>query len=76
MIIFWCKFAKMYKKLKEYHNSVIAIIFKIQASMNEDKDLKIEVRRGQEKKVKPPFLRDVRLRFLACLYIYPDLAPA
>ena len=47
-----------------------------QASMNQDKDLKVEVRRGKEKKVKASFPRDVRLDFLACLPIYPGLAPA
>ena len=44
--------------------------------MNHDKDLKVEVRRGKEKKVKAPFQRDVRLGFLACLPIFPGLAPA
>ena len=29
MILFWCKFVKMYKKLKEYYNYVIAVSFKI-----------------------------------------------
>ena len=46
------------------------------ASMNQDKDLKVEVRRGKEKKVKAPFQRDVRLGFRACLTIYQGLAPA
>ena len=44
--------------------------------MNQDKDIKVEVRKGKEKKVKAPFKRVARLGFLACLPIYPGLAPA
>ena len=43
-------------KLKEYYNYVKAFIFKIRdSSMNQDKDLNVEVRRRKQKKEKPLF---------------------